>query len=54
MEDGGCQNGLNSVADTVTEINEVTKSSLTFIDGDDMCLHRDGTNDNGKKKILGS
>lgn len=40
------------MADRMSEIDEVAKSSLTFVDGDDVGLDGNGSNDDGEQEIL--
>lgn len=47
MKDGRRQNGLDGMADTVAKVDEVTESGLALINGDNVRLDRDGTNDDG-------
>jgi len=44
MRNGGCQNSLNSMANTMAKIVKVAEASLSFIDCHDMGLHRIGIN----------
>jgi hypothetical protein len=49
MKDGRRQNGFNGVADAVAKVDEVTEASLALVNGYNVGLYGDGSDNNREK-----
>jgi hypothetical protein len=47
------EDGFDGVADGVTKVDEVSESSLAFVDGDDVGFDVDTASDDGEEERLG-
>jgi hypothetical protein len=54
VEDGGGEDGLYSVSDGVTEVDEVAQAgNLAFVGGDDVGFDGDRAGDDAEEDVLG-